>query len=156
MRQSAPSTMAAASGKAAEFETALQLAAQTDKNRKKIVIGLEGQCLPLADICNTLQLCQRVGASLEILRVTEPLPGAAADEKELNFLEGQCKNLNIRLHTVRGNRSLNEVLVDLTRKRREVVFVVLPANPALTTKRRDLKGLTQKIPCPVVLYQSRI
>jgi len=151
MKQTFEDTMcAAAFAEAGEFETARQLL-KGDRG-KKVLLGTRASTLPLNIFRHAVNLCRRAGASLEILHAG-PSPLTIGPDCDADILE----DLGVDYWSIDDSDGLEKELVDSTRKRSDVIFVVLHSRSPLSPEKKrghQLRRMARQIHCPVVVLNG--
>ncbi len=140
-----------------EFDMARQLLKSSKNANKKVLLGMDEAEVDLNLVRYTINLCQRIGAKLEILHVLrpeddvtqKPEAGSLKGEELLAPFQEDMEKRGIDYQLVIANDSLAEELVSYVGQRRDILCVVLDA--AKAGKQRIEKEL-QKLKCPVVVY----
>jgi hypothetical protein len=152
MKQTFQDTMcAAAFAEAGEFETARQLV--MGKSHKKVLLGTSAANLPMEIFRHAMNLCRRVGASLEILHAGPP-PFVIGTDCGPDLLE----NMGVDYRSIDDCDELEKELVDSTRKRSAIIFIVLHALAPLRPEKKrgpHLKRMARQIHCPVVVMNGQ-
>lgn len=140
-----------------EFDMARQLLKSGKNANKKVLLGMDETEVDLNLIRYTVNLCQRIGAKLEILHVLQAENDAAQElaagpikgEELLAPFQEDMEKRGVYYQLVFATESLAEELVSHVGQRRDILCVVLDAAKA---GRRRIEKELRKLKCPVVVY----
>lgn len=157
----------AAFAEAGEFETARQMI-QADKTaNKKVLLGTEGGEVNPQLFGYALDLCRRLGGSLEILQVLPNSPETsngqvdieAAKEIPASFRQ-QLRKMGILYRSILARDVFAKEVVRYAGNRRDLLCVVLgaPRERAAVSARalRQQSTIFKRLSCPVVFYGDAV
>ncbi len=107
-------------------------------------------------ILHGINLCKRMGGSLEVLHL---LPAEIANLAEENFKQDMTR-MNLAEHVgytqLLGDEDFTQEAIDYTKNRRNLLCVILclkgGKDAGKGQRQRKFQELTQLLSCPVVLY----
>ena len=150
---------------AGEFDTALQMIHPGKNANKKVLLGAEGREFNPKVFRYALDLCHRLGGSLEILQViSEPAEGNVADtdkpgEVELpDSFRKTLQNMGILYRIILAKDIFEKEVVRYADNRRDLLCVVLGERPLSGEAhiRRKRSALFKGLSCPVVFYGEAV
>lgn len=143
---------------AGEFDTARQIIGRNKNANKKVLLGTDAIEINPAVVRKALNLCQRVGAKLEILQILKG-KGSGISDNLASFDSSQKPAKEIELTRVFSEGSFDEEIVRCTENRRDIVFLVLSSAVSMfdnSRKRQEqyLASLIEKLEYPVVVFSE--
>jgi putative hemolysin len=148
---------AAAFAEAGEFETARQIAGKKKNSHKKVLVVLENEDLNMRILNYAQDLCARLGGQLEILHKQGPDRLAVCQSSV--WQDFTKKAGGVVCTSLAPDESLDEMLIEYGRTRRDILCVVLRIDlmDKKPIKKKVEKAwspdwIMQKLNCPVMVY----
>ena len=148
---------AAAFAEAGEFETARQIAGKKKNSHKKVLVVLENEDLNMRILNYAQDLCDRLGGQLEILHKQGPDRLAVCQSSV--WQDFTQKAGGVVCTSLPPEESLDEMLIEYGRTRRDILCVVLRID---LTEKKPIKTkvekawspdwIMKKLNCPVMVY----
>jgi K+-sensing histidine kinase KdpD len=143
-----------------EFETARQMLKNKKTANKRVLLGTDAEEIDRQFIKYALQLCNRLGAGLEIVHLVEEKdPNSGPPNRELQQLKKSLEEKNIVYQAVAGG-SLEEEVERYSKGRRDILCVVLESSTVQPQEKHGAAGkrenkFLKNLSCPVVLFESQ-
>lgn len=141
---------AAAFAEAGEFETARELA----RGRKKVLLVVTGGERDTKSLKYALNTAKRTDAALEVLMASQ----SAEARRLLDDCVREAQGEGVDVMVAKKDGCIKEAIIDHTRKRRDLLCVVVESTGALNLKcspeQRRLEGVWKKLGCPLVLVSE--
>ncbi len=149
-------TMAAAAfAEAGEHETAREFLSQSKNAHKKILLGTDKASLAPKAISYALNVCSRLGAGLEVVRIfrfSETRANAEAGDELKETLAQQ----GIPYEAVYGKAGLGEEIVRYAAERRDILLLILSLAERNENLKKPDKALVKRFHCPVVFLEDQV
>lgn len=148
---------AAAFAEAGEFETARQITGKNKNSHKKVLVVLENEDLNMRILNYAQDLCDRLGGQLEILHKQGPDRLAVCQSSVWQGFTQKAGG--VVCTSLPPEESLDEMLIEYGRTRRDILCVVLRIDlmekkPIKTKveKAWSPDWIMKKLNCPVIVY----
>lgn len=146
------SMLAATFAQAGDHETARTCLAAAKTARKKILLGTDAMDITPRALHHALSVCERNGASLEILHAPHDARKPKSDVLKERFMAA-----GILYEFVRGASRLEEEIIRYAGNRRDILLVMLGMADAGKTRHGNNAPdahLLERFQCPVVLLEE--
>jgi len=150
----------AAFAEAGEFDMARDFMRDSKNANKKVLLGTDDADIDQKVIRYALNLCKRMGASLEILHVLRPekekkQETASNMDVSLDPLQDSLQKLGVVYHPEMCEDCFKEKVIEYTEKRRDILCFVMGSLKSAAKEENKEKinnAWLQKLKCPVVIY----
>lgn len=132
-----------------EFDTARQVL----KEERRVLLAVKEGQIERRSLKYALNTCKRIGAHLDILYVAEDEAAGAADP----VIAGFCSDIEkegIRCEVIRNAGCLKRLVIDHTKARKDILFVVIESVEAADMECGRDKRLSDSwddLRCPLVV-----
>lgn len=156
------SMVAAAFAESGEQEYAKRLLRSGKTAHKKVLLGTDCPVVTGKVLDHALNLCKRLGSSLEIFQVipagaieSSPREFFEAGTRRLQSLKAKLSPLGISYDYVIKESSLEEELQTISQKRRDILAVIIPVCDGRKKEKDDFKTAVGRLfSCPVVFFEA--
>lgn len=132
-----------------EFDTARRML----KEERRVLLAVKDGQIERRSLKYALNTCKRIGAHLDILYVAEDEAGGAVD----SLITGFCSDIEkegIRCEVIRNTGCLKRLVIDHTKARKDILFVVIESVEAADMECGRDKRLSDSwddLRCPLVV-----
>lgn len=159
------SMVAAAFAESGEHEYAGRVlnAGRTAKTaHRKVLLSTDCPVVTGRVLDHALNLCKRLGSSLEIFQIipagvieSSPREFFEAGTRRLHALQEKLSPLGISYDYVIKESSLEDELQEISRKRRDILAVIVPVCQGRKGEKDNFKTAVSRLfSCPVVFFES--
>lgn len=156
------SMTAAAFAEAGEQEYARTILAGGKSASKKVLLGTDCPEITTKILDHALNLCRRLGASLEVFQIISPASVQAsatelveAGMKRLGALQQRLRGVGIAYEYAIKETLLEDELIPLAQKRRDILAVVIPLCGLQEKDKPEFQSMmSQRFKCPVVFFEA--
>lgn len=149
-------TMAAAAfAEAGEHDTAREFLGGSKNAHKKILLGTDKTGLAPKALSYALNICGRLGAGLEVVRIF-PFSEKKANSESDKELKESLARQGIPYAAIHGKASLGEEIVRYAAERRDILLLILSLAERDEHLRKPDKALVKRFHCPVVFFEDQV
>lgn len=149
-------TMAAvAFAEAGEFDTAREFLAGSKNAHKKILLGTDKASLTPKTITYALNVCSRLGAGLEVVRIFR-FPETRANGSAGDALKETLAQQGIPYEAISRKAGLREEIARYAAERRDLLLLILSLAEGEENLKKPDKALVKRFHCPVVFLEEQV